>query len=400
MATLYKRPGGETWIAKFKTSDGIRTSRDTGCSGKREAQRIAAGFETEERDSARKASTLPRAFARIIETAAREAAAGELTLSRAEELVTRLHRLSNPNFRVVSLANHLENWIQQQKPNVSVSTAGVYADMKRHVTNALGPKTSAAAVGDLTTIQIQKALAKLKESGLKGSTVNMVLAALRRALHTAVTAGLANANAATGIKPLPQDDSTERAPFTAEEVRRMIDHPQTSTEWQGAILVAAHTGLRLGDVVSLSREHIDGTKIVIRPQKTKRSKKTITVPLTPPCLAWIAGKQGHLFPVLSKRVPGTLSTTFTRIMKSAGVPRDVVLPGGIKARRSFHSLRHTFASWLAEADVHADVRQKLTGHGSSKIHAKYTHHDEALDRAISVLPDLGMPLETGFGSGH
>lgn len=282
---------------------------------------------------------------------------------------------------------------------MSTSTAAVYTDMKRHITTALGPKASAAAVGDLTTIQIQKALAKLKDSGLKGATVNMALAALRRALHTAVTTGLAKANAATGIKPLPQDDSTERAPFTAEEVRRMIDHPQTSAEWQGVILVAAHTGLQLGDVVTLTREHINGTKIVIRPQKTKRSKKTITVPLTPPCLAWIGEKQGDLFPILSKRVSGTLSTTFTRIMKSAGVAQDVMLPGGIKARRSFHSLRHTFASWLAEADVHADVRQKLTGHGSSRIHSRYTHHDEALHRAISVLPDLGPPLTTGAEAG-
>jgi integrase len=43
---------------------------------------------------------------------------------------------------------------------------------------------------------------------------------------------------------------------------------------------------------------------------------------------------------------------------------------------------------LAEADVHADVRQKLTGHSSSKIHQRYTHHDEALDRAVGMLPDL------------
>jgi integrase len=86
--------------------------------------------------------------------------------------------------------------------------------------------------------------------------------------------------------------------------------------------------------------------------------------------------------------PGTLSTTFKRIMASAGVPQEIDLPGGIKARRSFHSLRHSFASWLAEADVHADVRQKLTGHSSSRIHARYSHHDEALDRAVGMLPDL------------
>jgi integrase len=168
----------------------------------------------------------------------------------------------------------------------------------------------------------------------------------------------------------------------------MIDHPQTSDEWKGMILLAAHTGLRLGDVAKLTRAHIDDTRLVIRPTKTSKSKKTISIPLSPPALGWIGERQGNLFPVLSTRVPGTLSTTFTRIMASAGVPRDIVEAGDVVKRRSFHSLRHTFASWLAEADVHADIRQKLTGHSSSKIHAKYTHHDEALDRAVGTLPSL------------
>ena len=46
--------------------------------------------------------------------------------------------------------------------------------------------------------------------------------------------------------------------------------------------------------------------------------------------------------------------------------------------RSFHR----FASWLAEAGVHADVRQRLTGHQSAGVHARHTHRDEALDRAM------------------
>jgi integrase len=75
-------------------------------------------------------------------------------------------------------------------------------------------------------------------------------------------------------------------------------------------------------------------------------------------------------------------------MKKSNVPKVIEKPGGIKANRSFHSLRHTFASWLAEQDIHADVRQKLTGHSSSGIHARYTHHNEALDRAVAVLPKI------------
>jgi integrase len=386
MATVYKR--GDIWWARFFDADGKRVSHSTGKTRKREAESEAAKLEVESKTGNGKNSGLPKAFAVIIETAAREAASGELTLARAEDLVMRLHRLANPDFKVTSLSDHLSKWVRDQEANVSASTAGIYWDMHRRITEHVGVKVASAPVGDLTADQVRKALEKAKETGLKSSTVNMDLGALRRALHAAVAAGLAKVNVAAGIKPMSEEDSTERAPFTAEEVRKMIDHPKTNAEWKGAILLAAHTGLRLGDVVKLSREHVDGTRLVIRPTKTKKSKKMISIPLSPPALGWIGVREGLFFPTLSTRVPGTLSTTFTRIMASANVDRDIVLPGGIKARRSFHCLRHSFTSWLAEADVHADIRQKLTGHSSSKIHQLYTHHDEALDRAVGTLPAL------------
>jgi len=140
--------------------------------------------------------------------------------------------------------------------------------------------------------------------------------------------------------------------------------------------------------INTIRQHIDGTDIVIRPQKTDRTRKMIRVPLTPPLLAWIGERKGLFFPRAAVVTSATLSTQFPRIMARAGVPAKIILPGGIEASRSFHSLRHSFTSWLAEADIHADVRQKLTGHSSAGVHARYTHHDSALERAVLTLPDL------------
>ena len=51
------------------------------------------------------------------------------------------------------------------------------------------------------------------------------------------------------------------------------------------------------------------------------------------------------------------------------------------AARSFHSLRHTFTSWLAKADVPEEVRQKMTGHTDSRTHQKYTHQELSTLRA-------------------
>lgn len=48
---------------------------------------------------------------------------------------------------------------------------------------------------------------------------------------------------------------------------------------------------------------------------------------------------------------------------------------GIKkfSRRTFHLLRHSFNSALANAGVAEEVRMKLTGHASPMMNKNYTH---------------------------
>jgi integrase len=392
MATVYRYSGKPQWFARFFDADGKRISRATGTESKRRAKEIAADLESKERAKRAGDPHTPKAFAAILETATREATNGELTLARAEDLIRRLHQIANPSFRVVSLKDHLDAWVAAQTPHVAPRTIKVYEDMARRVVATLGPRTASAPVGDLTQEIVEKALIAITRTKVKGTkrtitaaTANMDLRALRRALGDAVKQGLARANAAEGVRPLPENDSTERAPFTSQEVRTLIDGA-SSDQWAGAILIAAHTGLRLGDVIRLNQSHVEGTRLVIRPEKTKHSRKTITVPLTPPCLGWMSGRHGDFFPDLKDCKTGTLSTQFVRMMDRNGIPRDITEAGDVTKRRSFHSLRHSFASWLADADVHADVRQRLTGHQSAGVHGRYTHHDEALERAVAKLP--------------
>lgn len=394
MATVYKR--GEKWWGQWYLPGGKRVARATGTTKKRDAERIAAEMEAKDRKKAMSADDVVQRFRLVLERAAADAQGGKLDVGRAGEHLNSLMKAANPSFKVVSLADHLRDWSATAGERVSKSTAHGYDDMVRHFLLVFPPNVAKAPVGDLTPGQVETALGKIAKlpvkktvRTLRASTANLDLRALRRAMAAAVRDKLAMSNPAADVRPLPESDSVERAPFTAAEVRAMIDHDKTPEEWKGAILIGAHTGLRLRDVVSIGRGHVEGTKLVIRPAKTKRSGKTVTVPLTPPCLAWIGEKPGDFFPKLKAMKTSTLSTLFSRIMKRAGVAATVTLPGEIVASRSFHSLRHSFASWLAEGDIHADVRQKLTGHSSAGVHAKYTHHDAALDRAIKVLPDFG-----------
>ena len=60
------------------------------------------------------------------------------------------------------------------------------------------------------------------------------------------------------------------------------------------------------------------------------------------------------------------------------------------SKRTFHSLRHSFNSALANAGVSEEVRMKLTGHSSKAMNARYTHLDVGrLKNAMTTLPLFG-----------
>jgi integrase len=105
-------------------------------------------------------------------------------------------------------------------------------------------------------------------------------------------------------------------------------------------------------------------------------------------IAWIGDRKGAFFPSNEPPVNRDAQHDLPSSHGQGWSGTGRHLPGGIEARRSFHCLRHSFTSWLAEADVPSDVRRKLTGHKSIGVHDLYTHHDESLRRAIKELPDL------------
>lgn len=385
MATVYLR--GKNWIAQWMRPGGERVKRNTGETKRREAELIAAGFELSDRKAT---PNHGRKFDEILSRAGNDAKGKRLTPTRAAEYLIELRQVADPAYHVLSLADHLTAWTADKALRVKPSTAAGYGDMRKRFSKHLPKAVLHGSVTDLTDAHIEAAMRKMKKAGLRGSTINLALRALRQSLKRLVRKGIIPSNPTEDISPMPEGDSTERAPFTAQEVRAMIDHPKTSAEWKGMILFGAHTGLRMGDCARLGSDHMQGTDLHIRPEKTSRTRKTVRIPLTPPLLAWTAGKSGRFFPLAANRSSPVLSMQFKAIMKRAGVPPTVKLPGGIDASRSFHSLRHSFTSWLAEADIHADVRQKLTGHSTAASHALYTHHDAALKRAIDTLPDLGF----------
>lgn len=388
MAFVIQRPKTKTYTAVWKRPDGKQVRRVTGETGKRKAQSKADEWEIEDAKRSGDNSETHRAGFAILDQAARDLKSGHLNLQRTEELLRRLHRLADPTFKEVRVIPWFTSWIESQKSQVGDSTMKGYGDDLAIMKTAFGSTTAAKPLRELEPREIEKALIKAKEAGRTGSTVNKAFVSFRRACSDAEAKGLITSSPAKTVKALPTDDTTMKAPFTHAEIQSLLGHA-ISDEWRGLITLACHTGLRLSDLLNLSLKDVHETEVHVMPKKTKRHKTVVRIPLSPPCLAWLAGRKGLFFPVLRKQATSNTSMQFTAIMGKSDVSRKITIVGDQTASRSFHSLRHTFTSWLTEAGIDADLRMKLTGHTTDKHHAVYTHHsDEALARAVGMLPKL------------
>jgi integrase len=394
MATTYKTSQSKFWFARYSDGTGKRVSKSTKATSRREAKRIAADFESAARKETKQTADdmeIPKMIARTVQQASLELQQGTLTLQRAEELIRAMHQAAHPEDVGSSFRRFAGAWLDAKEKALAPGTYRGYADAVKLANRFLGAKADGPlrgiAVADMENLQTA-----LSE-GRRGKTTNYYISVIRRILESAVQKDLIVKNPGHGLNGLAVGDSTPRREFSQAEVKKLLTHSdKEGPEWHGMILLAAHTGLRRGDLKMLTADNIVNGRVQRQPSKGKaKSGEVLEIPLTPECLTWLKGHTGSLFPTINAMKDTTIGAAFSRIMKAAGVPKVIVLAAGdppVIARRSFHSLRHSFASWLANADIAADVRQKLTGHKSSQVHAKYTHHDEALDRAVAKLPSL------------
>jgi integrase len=189
----------------------------------------------------------------------------------------------------------------------------------------------------------------------------------------------------------------ERGTFTPEEVKMLVD--TADGEWKTLVLLAYYTGARLSDCCRMTWADADMSAETLTYTQAKTGDK-VTVPLHSELLAHLNTLAGtdkplvFIMPHMAGLKPGGrhgLSETFKRIMRKAGLDLQTVKGAGIRqqSKRTFHALRHSFTSALANQGVSSELRMKLTGHKTESVHRGYTHHElEKLREAVEKIPSL------------
>jgi integrase/recombinase XerD len=150
------------------------------------------------------------------------------------------------------------------------------------------------------------------------------------------------------------------------------------------------TGLRLSEALHLRVTDIDSQQGAIRVTQGKGNKQRL-VPLSPALLAelrewWREHRNPQwLFPGKAQDRP--LDSSAVQKACQRAVDRAGLAPGV-----SAHTLRHTFATELLEADVDLLTIQKILGHADLKTTLIYTHVRRDRLHAVSQVQE-GLPLE-------
>jgi integrase len=376
MASLHKDPRGRSpyWYCAYTLPNGRRCLKST------------------KQTDRKKASDICRAWEKAAEAAGR----GHLTTVQATKVLNEiLESVGESPILQKSVRDFCLNWLTGKQQAKKETTGRRYKKAVQEFLDSLGARAD-KPLSALTPADIEHFRDARTEQGVSAATVKLDLKLVRSVLNTARRQAFILHNPAEAID-LPLVKSHERDVFTLSDVRALLTI--ASPDWKTAILVGYYIGPRLGDVVSLTWSNVDLAEGVIFYTQGKTGGKKVVVPIHPDLeehLLKIAGDNptGFLCPSLgSVNISGRsgLSKQFAALMAEAGIDqRQIQSSRNHKfSQLSFHSLRHSFSSALANLGISADVRMKLTGHKSVDVHGRYTHMQlEPLKKAIQSLPRL------------
>jgi integrase len=329
------------------------------------------------------------------------ARAGEATASQLRRVLNEtLYRVGAESLQRPSVRQWLNDWLSGRKGVAAHGTLLKYRQVVDQFLSFLG-KQADAKLESLGQGEFTRFRDTLLAEGRTPQTVNgLVRKVLNAPFSLALRMGVIAVNPIAALPPL-RAAKAEKGIFSPEHINRLL--AAASADWKGAILAGFYTGARLRDLVNLRWGNVDLSRRTVSFEQSKTGGKvTITIhPVLEEYLLSLPAQDSadaFVFPTLAEKSGGGrsgLSMQFQRIMAAAKIDSGCARKRrGAKGRNlsalSFHSLRHTFNSALANGDVPLEIRQKLTGHATAAMNVHYTHHElQTIRRAVESLPVVG-----------
>lgn len=286
------------------------------------------------------------------------------------------------------------------RPASEITTEALLARYERHQKVRIRPTTYQRLGGILATLQAHlpqqaKGITKrtiadyieTRAETVKPGTVAKEMSVLKHCLKLAVEWGELNQNPAAGAR-LPKLPPGKTRYLTPGELKAALE---SAPEWMRAPMAfAACTGVRRGEMLSLRWMDVDVEHRRLYLRETKNGALRI-LPLSVAALQVLGslppGAAGD--PVFAGVDAANLSVYTKRVFKRLGIPDA-----------SFHTLRHTAASWLVQQGVDLYAVGQILGHKTPRMTQRYAHlSPDYMAGAVGKLDGI-MGGMLALSSGH
>jgi integrase len=252
----------------------------------------------------------------------------------------------------------------------------------------------------ITTFDLDRYKKHRVEQGASHATVNREMAVLSHVFSMAVEWGWITHRPAR-IKRFKEDNG-RIIYLTTEQCARVLEAAthDISPHIYLYSLIALSTSMRMSEILSVRRQNVDvdRRRIFIPQAKAGAREQPMTAELAAELARHMSGLPvgtEWLFPSIASRTGhlATIRKAHRRVVKVAGLDPEVVVR---------HTFRHTAITHLVQAGVDLPTVQKISGHKTLAMVARYAHAngahiDAAMDRletqmannkVIPITPEL------------
>ncbi|MGY0617136.1 tyrosine-type recombinase/integrase [Vibrio sp. FJH11] len=242
---------------------------------------------------------------------------------------------------------------------------------------------------DVTRRDVEKFLHSL--TGLSNSTVNRYQSVLSKIFSIAVEHDIIEKSPVKGVKKLVENNAKDRV-FSAKEIERFCFHACAESNFihASALMLSLLTGMRIGNVISLSRSMLaDDLSSVLLP--VTKSGKSQRVYFSEPAKRLIrkclkVSFNDWVFPSLKNQgehiaYPRSCMERIQQAMKAEG---------SLDAPFTIHDLRRTYATQMLIATNDIRLAQQSLGHSNVSVTERYayynnTHLAQASQRTVESM---------------
>ncbi|NOX66463.1 MAG: site-specific integrase [Chlorobi bacterium] len=252
-----------------------------------------------------------------------------------------------------------------------------YIGEKQILNNWIYPAIGNKTLQEISSMNLESLKKTMKGNDKALRTIEYVLAIVRQIFNAAIQWDIFKGkNPVTKIKIQKEDNRRVRFLSKEEAETILVECRKKSQKTYEVVLLALSCGLRAGEIANLKWQDIDIENKTITVKDTKNNINR-TAYMTDKVLALFNNKKAELpNNYIFTDSNGSRSVDIARTIGFRNIIKRLGFNDNITDRRNkvvFHSLRHTFASWLAISGVPIYTIKELMGHKTLAMTERYAH---------------------------